>query len=76
MIHTDIQKQAGREPLGGLVAAIHKARMANPEAKPLPKGFIEHSRDLPTTPESWMTRDFGADQASAQMPVFRTRALR
>lgn len=76
MIHTSITPDTQREPLGGLVAAIHKARTSNPEAKPLPAGFIEHSQELPDYIETWAQRDFTALETDQDVPVFRSRAAR
>ncbi len=76
MIHSQLPTPDRREPLGGLVAAIHKARSNNPEAKPLPAGFMEHSRDLPNTVETWAQRDFTVVEPMDATPVFRSRAAR
>jgi len=76
MIHSTLTPDMQREPLGGLVAAIHKARTSNPKAKPLPAGFMEHSKDLPSAVETWAHRDFAGAEAEFEPPIFRSRATR
>ena len=76
MIHSKSLHAFQREPLGGLVAAIHKARKKNPAAKPLPQGFIEHSQELPHLAETWVDRDFTLLDPMLETPVFRSRAAR
>ncbi len=78
MIHTlpkhdtDLRNQ----PLGGLVAAVHNARRNNPSERPLPKGFAEHSRNLPSPVETWAGREFTDEQQTPQVLMFQRRHAR